>query len=113
MAPFNVRGKVQENGEVGVPAPDQDKMFSHGLPAPDSRLLRNRAGEQEKRLFLGRRVKSFGVRAKKQIRRDRRSVIWKSSLGDGMALNHHFQSGAQEAPRALQSAKQKRRLQEL
>ena len=42
-----------------------------------SKLLR-------KKLFLGRRVKSFGVRAKKQIRRDRRSVIWKSSLGDGM-----------------------------
>jgi len=49
MAPFNVRGKVQENGEVGVPAPDQDKMFSHGLPAPDFGFLRSRAGEQEKR----------------------------------------------------------------
>jgi hypothetical protein len=33
MTALNIRGKVQENGEVGVPTPDQNKVFSHGSPA--------------------------------------------------------------------------------
>jgi hypothetical protein len=48
VATFSIPGKVQENGQVGVPAPDQNKMLSHGSPAPGTSFLHRHSSEEEK-----------------------------------------------------------------
>jgi hypothetical protein len=48
VAPFNVRGQIQENREVGVSAADQNKMLSHGSPAPGTNYLARNSSKEEK-----------------------------------------------------------------
>jgi hypothetical protein len=45
---LNVSGEIKKNGEVGVPASDENKMLFHGSPARCSNLLLRYSSEEEK-----------------------------------------------------------------
>ncbi len=61
VAALNIPGKVQKNRQMGMPAPDENKMLSHGSPAPDTSFLLRHSSEEEeiKKRFLGIEDREF------------------------------------------------------
>jgi hypothetical protein len=48
VAALDIPGKVQKNGQMGMPAPDKNKMLSHGSPIVDTYFFLRQSGEEEK-----------------------------------------------------------------
>jgi len=48
VATLNIVGKVYKNGQMGVPAPDQNKVLSHESHAPALKFLCIPSSEEDK-----------------------------------------------------------------
>jgi hypothetical protein len=67
VATLNIVGKVYKNSQMGVPAPDQNKMLFHESHAPDTSFLLRHSSEEEKnkKRFLGIEDRRFFVVSQK------------------------------------------------